>query len=117
MDTILGMLGIIAHRGSKPVWSIVCNAVGSMQQLLADAVQKENLQIEIDRMKAAGITQVKFGGKLLWPLTCSFDMAWQKRAAGKCYNSPSGHALLVGGFSNKIIKCKVYSKGCTICQL
>jgi len=78
MDTILGMLGIIAHQGSNPAWSIVCNAVGLlMQQLLADVVQKENLQIDIDRMKKVGITQVEYNGKLLWLLlTCSFNMAW-----------------------------------------
>jgi len=87
MDTILGMLGIIANQGSKPAWLLVCNTVGTMQQLLADAVQKENMQIEIERMKQAGITQVEFNGKLLWLLTCSFNMAWQKRATGKCYNS------------------------------
>jgi len=69
------------------------------------------------KMKQAGITQVQHEGKFLWPLTCSFDMAWQKRAAGKCYNSPLGHAFLVCCFSNKIIKCMVYSKGCTTCQL
>ncbi len=67
METILGMLSIILHQGSKPAWSLVQNAVGSMQQLLADMVQKENLQVEIERMKQAGIMQVEYNGKLLWP--------------------------------------------------
>jgi len=35
LNTILGMLGIIAHQGSKPALSLVCNAVGSIQQVLA----------------------------------------------------------------------------------
>jgi len=38
METILGMLGIISHQGSKLAWSLVRNAVGLMQQLLADMV-------------------------------------------------------------------------------
>jgi len=83
MDTILGMLGIIAHQGLKLAWSLVCNSIGLMQQLLADVVQKENLQVEIDRMKQTGITQVEYDGKLLWLLTCSFDMAWQNSLESK----------------------------------
>ena len=29
----------------------------------------------------------------------SYDMAWQQRSSGHKYNSPSGHALLVGQLS------------------
>ena len=29
-------------------------------------------------------------------ITVSYDMAWQKRSSGQKYDSPSGHAFIVG---------------------
>ncbi len=117
LDTILGMLGIVAHAGSKPAWALLRGAVGVVQHNLADHVQLNNLDKEIMAMKAAGISEVEHNGEKRWPLTCSFDMGWQKRAAGKQYNSPSGYAFLVGCFSNKLLWRICYTKGCATCHL
>jgi len=43
-------------------------------------------------------------------------MGWQKRAAGKQYNNPSGHAFMVGGYTNKILCHICYAKGCATCH-
>jgi len=77
-----------------------------------DAVQKSNLQNEINALKDKGIEQVMDNGKAIWPLTVSYDMAWQKRASGTQYNSSSGHGLLVALHSNKVIGQIVYSHNC-----
>jgi len=50
-----------------------------------------------------------------WPLTCTYDMGWQKLASSKNYNSLSGHGFLVGGYTSKVIQCICYSKGCRYC--
>jgi hypothetical protein len=47
----------------------------------------------------------------------SFDMAWQQRASGNRYNSPSGHALFVGGYTRKPIAMIIKSKLCHYCTI
>jgi hypothetical protein len=46
----------------------------------------------------------------------SYDMAWQQRNSGNRYNSPSGHALLVGGVCRKPLALVVKSKICNLCK-
>jgi hypothetical protein len=46
----------------------------------------------------------------------SFDMAWQQRNSGNRYNSMSGHALFVGGYSRKPITLSIKSKICSTCK-
>ena len=36
-------------------------------------------------------------------LTCSYDMAWQKRAGGRIYDSLSGHGFIIGVIIRKIV--------------
>jgi len=67
-------------------------------------------------MHESGVEPVVHDGNTIWPLTCSFDMGWQKRAAGRIYNSPSGHAFLIGTLTGKIICCNIYCKGCSSCE-
>ncbi len=89
---------------------------GEAQQKVADAVQKQNLHNEIAVMQSKGIQQIMDQGKHKWPLTVSYDMAWQKRASGKQYNSSSGHGLLVALHTNKVIARIVYSRNCVACK-
>jgi hypothetical protein len=49
-------------------------------------------------------------------LRVSYDMAWQQRSSGKKYNSPSGHALFVGGYTRKPISMIIKSKLCSYCK-
>jgi len=44
-------------------------------------------------------------------------MGWQKRSVGNNYNSNSGHALMVGCHTNKVLMRKVYSKKCKHCKV
>ena len=45
-------------------------------------------------------------------ITFSFDMGWQKRSSGNCYDSLSGHVFMIGAESCEIIHCVVTSKMC-----
>jgi hypothetical protein len=49
-------------------------------------------------------------------ITVSFDMAWQQRSSGHNYNSPSGHALMVGALTRKPLALCVKSKLCNTCK-
>ena len=43
-------------------------------------------------------------------------MGWQKRSSGKVYNSPTGHALLFGAKTKKVLNFTVLSKLCSTCD-
>ena len=49
-------------------------------------------------------------------LVASYDMGWQKRSSGNSYDSPSGHAFLVGSRTKKIIAMIVMAKQCSKCD-
>ena len=42
-------------------------------------------------------------------------MGWSKRSSGRRYDSQSGHGVLIGQSSKKIIDCVLYTKSCHIC--
>ena len=46
----------------------------------------------------------------------SFDMAWQKRGSGNRYDSLSGHAIMIGCRTKKVIGIIVYAMKCTKCH-
>ncbi len=115
IDTMLGMLGIAVHSGSHSSWDAIANQLGVAQQKVASAVQETNLLNEIEEMKKKGVQPVDDKGRKICPLTCTYDMGWQKRASGNSYNSQSGHGFLVGCYTNKVIDCICYSRGCHSC--
>jgi len=49
-------------------------------------------------------------------LTVSYDMGWQQRSSGNKYNSVSGHAFCIGGYTKKILDYRVKSKVCNVCD-
>ena len=48
-------------------------------------------------------------------ITVSYDMGWNKRSSGKTYDSLSGHALMIGALSKKIVSARVVNKECSTC--
>ena len=50
------------------------------------------------------------------PLTVCYDMGWNKRSSGTRYDSISGHGLMIGGYSKKVIGFKCVSKECSVCS-
>jgi len=49
-------------------------------------------------------------------ITASFDMGWQVRSSGGKYGSCTGHAMLIGAHSRKIMDSIVFNKRCNICN-
>ena len=52
---------------------------------------------------------------LLSDLMYKLDMGWSKRSSGRRYDSQSGHGVLIGQSSKKIIDFVLYTKSCRIC--
>ena len=50
------------------------------------------------------------------PLTVCYDMGWNKKSSGTRYDSISGHGLMIGGYSKKVIGFKRISKECSVCS-
>ena len=49
-------------------------------------------------------------------LAVPFDMAWQKRGSGSHYDSLSGHDIMIGYRTKKVIGISVYAMKCTKCH-
>ena len=49
-------------------------------------------------------------------VAASYDMGWQKQSSGRTYNSISGHGMMIGCKSSKIIDVIILSKKCKICS-
>ena len=45
----------------------------------------------------------------------SYDMGWQVRSSSNKYGSSTGHALLVGALTKKVINSVVFNKKCALC--
>ena len=45
----------------------------------------------------------------------SYDMGWQQRSSGRTYNCVSGHGMMIGCRTSKVIDAVVLSKQCNIC--
>ena len=50
------------------------------------------------------------------PLTICYDMGWNKRSSGTRYDSVSGHGVMIGAYTKKVIGYKSMSKECSVCS-
>lgn len=54
-------------------------------------------------MALEGILTIKDNAEGPVEATASYDMGWQRRSSGRAYNSRSGHGVLVGEVSGKVL--------------
>jgi hypothetical protein len=52
-------------------------------------------------------------GKLCYPVHASYNMGWQK--SSKIYDKLSGHRLMIGSQTKRVICFQNYSKTCSKC--
>jgi hypothetical protein len=129
---LLGLLGLpndtTMHSRS---FGIVEERMSPIIQSVTNRILQENL-IEEVRLTFAAIPNKDPRDFELWknslndnnavlPLDkypkvdASYDMAWQQRSSGRKYNSPSGHAFLMGGLSRRPIALDIKCKICNFC--
>jgi hypothetical protein len=106
--------------------------IGLMLDLNTDAFRNKWTAMELQ----LGLEQVKIGKQIIalnlkketmgkiaimcdgvakYPCSVSYDMGWQK--AAKTYDSLSGHGLMIGARTNRVVASQNYSKVCLICDL
>ena len=83
-----------------------------LEQLTADNVTIECAELLYSKWKSGEkVHEIQNVG-----LTVSFDMAWQKRGSGNRYDSISGHGIMIGGITKKVLGIIVYSMKCDKCS-
>ena len=87
--------------------------LGNVLRKVSKQSMKEVLEEEIKRSPLTYSTE-EYG--TLPALVVLVDMGWQKRAAGRLYNSPSGVLHVIGAYTKKIHSF-VYRNTCTKCKL
>jgi len=50
-----------------------------------------------------------------YQIEASYDMGWQVRSSGGKYGSLTGHGLMIGALSKKVLDSVVYNKKCAKC--
>ena len=106
---LLSMKGIPQHS-----YQTVENRLGKALNKVSKISISEGLKEEIKQTTETYHTE-KYG--TLPALAVLVDMAWQKRAAGRSYNSPSGVLHTIGGKTGKIIHSFIYHNKCSVCAL
>jgi hypothetical protein len=127
---LLGLMGMpndTTMEGRS--FGIIEERIGSTLRVLSKEILLENLVEEVhvtkcfeddadfDRWKAATQDPFIVIHKSKYPkVRVSYDMAWQQRNSGNRYASPSGHALLIGGTTQKPLHLVMKSKLCSCCS-
>ena len=122
-DVILGFLNVpngstfrsrTFHRLEEKLSPIICRITRdeidkALQEEVYLQLQKENRVSDYEKwLQKENIQQPK--------LTASYDMGWQQKSSGRKYDSNSGHGLLIGSNTKKVIGFRVKSKTCRVCS-
>ena len=102
---ICGFLGLSA-TAFKYCWHTIEDDIGVHIRSLTETVVRENIWEE-----CGGVERDKNG---YIPIDVSGDGAWQ--TGGRRHDSISGHTMLIGKRSNKVVAYETYSKVCVKCS-
>ena len=105
-ESLCGFLGM-KQPWTKRTWHSLEAVVADKVIPLGYDVINANLKAEI------ALSPINPDGSI--DLVVSFDMGWQKRSTGNSYNSPSGHAFLIGARTRKVVAMVVMAKKCSFC--
>jgi hypothetical protein len=109
VEALLGFLGMRSRLGSWQAWKAVEARLGVGEEAVTIEMMAKNLAEEMGLSPECPDTLKKL---------CAFcyDMGWQQRSSGHKYDSPSGHALLIGARTKKICGMIVLAKCCATCD-
>ena len=116
---VLGLLGIRPAVGGESAWKKLENTLLGVLETLSKVCMMENIkaerQVTLDKIGVPGVPSENWVGNRLGLFT-SWDMGWQKRAAGMAYNSMSGVGFLLGAHTKRVLCLSVFSKMCRTCE-
>jgi hypothetical protein len=97
-------LGGLATRWTELEEQIAVDEYRLGEEIVADNLKKEKERSDID------------GETGRFRLSIQQDGGWTKRASGRKYDSMSGHHIVIGNKTGKVISCHTYSKDCIKCK-
>ena len=103
---VCGLLGLSASNTFSSKWRKLEQKIGTTEMRITDEILFENRTKETVGLIAAESGKFK--------VDVSGDMGWQKR--GKGFDSLTGHCMLIGDRTGKVLCYKNYSKSCKQCQ-
>ena len=96
----LGLLGMRTTMGNTDRWKRIQEQLGKAEETVKDEVILENQDAECEATLEKDPSRCDEDGRV--GVTASSDAGWQKRSAGRSYDSPSGHILqATQGFRNQ----------------
>jgi hypothetical protein len=126
---LLGLLGLPNSTTMETrSFSIIEERIGKTIRKVSQEIMLDNLVLEVESSKSLSPNELMLWKAALtddsivldkdkYPkIQVSYDMAWQQRNSGNRYNSASGHGLLVGGSTRKVVCMTVKSKICGVCS-
>jgi hypothetical protein len=90
-------------------WTDVEGEIGKAEVVLGKDILVTNIENEKSLSEKDLLGRSK--------LATNMDGAWNNRGSGKSYNSDSGHHLIVGNRTKKVIACHYMSRRCAKCEL
>jgi hypothetical protein len=106
---VLGGMLSICVEPMQTYWSDIEAQMGQAQIGLGEDILLSNIEEEKRLSETDENGYSKICGNM--------DGAWTNRGSGKSYNSDSGHHLIVGNRSKKVIACHYMSRRCAKCEL
>jgi hypothetical protein len=104
----IGGLLSICNGTMEDGWTQIKEEIGKAQILFGKQIINDNIRHEKD----LSMTDEKGRSK------CSIEInaTWNNHGSGKSYNSDSGHHLMVGNRSKKVVLLHYMSKHCNKCE-
>jgi hypothetical protein len=106
--TIIALFLDLASEAFRNSWATMEDALGIQQCRIGQEVADSNLQKETMGKTAV----IGDDGMARYAVSISYDMGWQK--AKKTYDS--GHRLMIGEQTNRVVAFQNYSKACVKCE-
>jgi hypothetical protein len=108
--SIIGLMLDLTTNAFRNKWTAMELQLGLEQVRIGNQIVAFNLKKE-----TMGKIAVMCDGVAKYPCSVSYNMGWQK--AAKTYDSLSGHGLMIGTRTNRVVASQNYSKACLICDL
>jgi hypothetical protein len=109
--SIIGTFLDVTREAFRNAWAPMEDALGVQQRKIGQEVVDFNLNLET----LGKVGKLCEDGKVRYPVSVSYDMGWQK--AKRTYDSISGHGLMIGANTKKVISFQNYSKSCSKCEI
>jgi hypothetical protein len=106
---VLGGMLSIQPNAFHSHWTTIEESIGRIQIALGQEILNENIAGEKLMSK-----QDEYGRYLF---CVSIDAAWNTRGSGRSYNSDSGHHLVVGNETGRVVAVHQMSKRCAKCEI